>query len=446
MSELEQQLAELRARVARVAAECDRKREQRRQEQGYAQHAALGVSAPLVSVRMPSWEALPFSGEEVETALGRHLEKETLYPAHRSHGSADIGALSELPRDLLTALSGGAIPDAGPDEWAFLDTETTGLAGGTGTCAFLVGVGRIAPDGFRVRQFFMRDYGEEASQLDALARHLQPFRVLITYNGRAFDQPLLETRYRMNRARPPFPRMEHLDLLYGARRLWKLRFESCRLVDLESQVLGVERDGDIPGALIPYVYFEYLRRREAARLAPVFEHNAIDILTLACLTGIVPHAFQDPANVPLRHGSEMAGLARWLRAAGDLEGSRTLLRRALGAGLAGDLLFRAMWDLAQLERKLESGPAAIALWEELAADRNPFRVRAIEELAKHYEHHAKDRVAALEWTRTARAIADSEDLARREARLLRGVGRTSRPGKPQRPRKHLSTAPASALL
>ena len=283
-----------------------------------------------------------------------------------------------------------------------------------------------------MRQFFMRDYGEEASQfLDALSRYLEPFRVLITYNGRTFDQPLLETRYRMHRARPPFARMEHLDLLYGARRLWKMRFESCRLVDLESQVLGFRKRWAIfPSALITYVYFEYLRTREVSRLMPVFVHNAIDILTLACLTGIVPHAFKDPANVPLRHGSEMAGLSRWLRAAGDLDGSRTLLRRAIAAGLADDLVFRCMWDLAQLERKLEAEPAAIELWEDLATARNPFRVRAIEELAKHHEHRAKDRVRALEWTRTARAIEDSEDLVRREARLVR----------------RLSTAQVRALL
>ncbi len=98
---------------------------------------------------------------------------------------------------------------------------------------------------------------------------MAPFRVLITYNGRAFDQPLLETRYRLNRSRPPFRRMEHLDLLHGARRLWKLRFESCRLVDLESQILGVDRQGDVPGALIPYIYFEYLRTQRAARMLPV---------------------------------------------------------------------------------------------------------------------------------------------------------------------------------
>ena len=159
-----------------------------------------------------------------------------------------IADLADLPGDLLAALSEGAIPQSNPRRWAFLDTETTGLAGGTGTYAFLIGVGSITDDGFRLRQYFMRDYHEEASVLASLAEHLSQFDVLITYNGKAYDQPLLETRYRMVRSRPPFARLEHLDLLFGARRLWKLRLDSCRLVDLENQVLGVERQGDLPGS------------------------------------------------------------------------------------------------------------------------------------------------------------------------------------------------------
>src|SRR5277367_3556766 len=176
MAAWQEQLEVLRARVAQVAAACDQK---------YASPRGAGGSLEGV-----------LSGEEVETAFGRHFETDKLYPAHRRHGSADIGALSDLPHDLLGTLSGGTIPAARPEEWAFLDTETTGLAGGSGSCAFLVGVGRITREGFRVRQFFMRDHAEEASLLDALARHLEPFRVMITYNGRAFDQPLLEARYR----------------------------------------------------------------------------------------------------------------------------------------------------------------------------------------------------------------------------------------------------------
>jgi uncharacterized protein YprB with RNaseH-like and TPR domain len=252
------------------------------------------------------------SGQVVETPCGQHFETERLWENHRRHGSMDIGALLELPEDLLGPLSEGEIPDCQPQRWAFLDTETTGLAGGTGTYAFLVGVGRITPEGFRIRQFFMRDYGEEASLLWALDQHLAQFDVLVTYNGKVYDQPLLETRYRLARTRPPFDRIRHLDLLYGARRLWKLRLESCRLVDLEAQILGFEREGDLPGEMIPYVYFEYLRTREAFRLVPIFHHNAMDILTLACLTGIVPFAYRSPEQVRFTHGTDFLGLARWV--------------------------------------------------------------------------------------------------------------------------------------
>ena len=433
MSDLQQQLADLRARVARVAKQCDAK---------YAGDFPARDAASQIG--RPTWHEEPvehelseretaeraqsavegwLGGETIETAHGRHFETEKLYERHRRHGSADIGSLADLPQDLLSAVSGGSAPLASPAEWAFLDTETTGLAGGSGTCAFLVGIGRITAEGFRVRQFFMRDYCEEASLLDAVARHLEPFRVLITYNGRSFDQPLLETRYRLNRSRPPFGKLEHVDLLHGARRLWKLRYESCRLVDLETQVLGFERDGDVPGALIPYLYFEYLRTGRAARLLPVFHHNATDILTLACLTGIVPLAFQDPENLPFRHAAEIAGIARWLREAGDLELSRRLFRRAVTVstpdrGMPDDLMFRTLWDLAGLERKLGAEEQAVAIWTDLAAVRNLFRIPALEELAKHYEHRQKDLARALETTRTALNHGDSAALRRREQRLI----------------------------
>jgi uncharacterized protein YprB with RNaseH-like and TPR domain len=358
-------------------------------------------------------------GEIVETPLGCHFETEKLYEQHRHHGCADIGALAGLPHDILDALSDGNIPFSAPQEWAFLDTETAGIGRTAGSCAFLVGVGRISKEGFRVRQFFMRDHAEEASVLDSLARHLASFRVMITYNGRAYDQPLLETRYRLWRRRPPFAALKHLDLLYGARHLWKLRFESCRLVDLENQILGVERQGDLPGTLIPYVYFEYLRTREAARLLPVFQHNATDILSLACLTGIVPFAFKDPTNYSLRHAAEAAGIARWLLDSGELERARTLLRRAVESVLPDGLLFRTLWDLASLERQLGAVESAVDIWNDLAGARNPFRVRALEQLAKYHEHRSKDYEKALACTRAARELEDSAELKGRDDRLSR---------------------------
>ncbi|HKE22727.1 MAG TPA: ribonuclease H-like domain-containing protein [Bryobacteraceae bacterium] len=404
MEDIQEQLAALRRRVALI----DRK--------------FAGASTPPPP---PSRDHRParyfieelMSGEVVRTALGEHFETEKLWERHRRHGSVDIGDLAQLPADLLDSLSEGAIAATPPTRWAFLDTETTGLAGGTGTYAFLIGVGSIEPAGFRLRQFFMRDYGEEASLLSRLAEHLAQFDVLITYNGKAYDQPLLETRFRMARARHPFGRLLHLDLLFGARRLWKLRLDSCRLADLENQILGVERQGDLPGEMIPYCYFEFLRTQRAFELVPIFHHNAIDILSLACLTAIVPLAFRSPEEARLRHGADLIGLARWLERGERYDESLRLMRRAVELGLPDHLLFKTLWEIAGLEKRRGRPEARIAAITELAASRNPYRAKALEALAKHYEHRERNYSMALEMARSAQQIEDTPELRRRAERL-----------------------------
>lgn len=406
MDDIQLQLAELRRRVARI----DRK---------YA--PAPGADPPKRPAPEPAASKFIqelLSGEVVQTAHGEHFETEKLWERHRRHGSVDIADLIELPEDLLESLSNGAIPGSHPTKWAFLDTETTGLAGGSGTCAFLIGVGSIEAEGFRLRQFFMRDYGEEASLLSRLAEYLARFDVLITYNGKAYDQPLLETRFRMSRARHPFDRMEHLDLLFGARRLWKLRLDSCRLVELENQILGVERQGDLPGEMIPYVYFDFLRTQRAFQLVPIFHHNAIDILSLACLTAIVPFAFRAPAEANVRHGADLIGLARWLQREGRHDEAVSLFRRAVEMGLADALLFRTLWDIAAIERRGGRLDAALAIVTELAASRNPYRGKALCEMAKHYEHRESNYAMALEMTQAALREGETPELRRREQRLL----------------------------
>lgn len=463
MSDIKEQLAVLRRRVARIDKKFD---EQYRSavtapaddlDLAGTEKNAPGQHPP--PAQAPRWDNLRparyfieewMSGQVVETPHGEHFETERIYERHRRHGSMDVSSLEEMPDDLLGSISSGEISPSPPARWAFLDTETTGLAGGSGTYAFLVGVGRITPEGFRVRQFFMRDHGEEASLLYALTEHLNEFDVLVTYNGKTYDQPLLETRFLMARARTPFARLEHLDLLFGARRLWKLRFESCRLVDLEYQILGVERQGDLPGEMIPYVYFEYLRTREAFRVAPIFHHNAMDILTLACLTAIVPYAFRSAEETPLAagksgsqppgadtageggdavdtglaprmaaHGAEMVGLARWLRKAERFEQALQLFRRAVDCELSDELLFRTLWDIAMLEKKLKRESEALSVLADLSTCRNPYRVQALEELAKHHEHRERNYAMALELTRTAIGLSDTPALRHREARLER---------------------------
>jgi uncharacterized protein YprB with RNaseH-like and TPR domain len=413
MLDTEEQLARLKQRIAAI----DRKYTS---PKGTRPPTPRVPPEPSARFFIEEWS----NGQVVGNEFGEHFQTERLYPSHRPHGSADIGGLSDLTGGFLNAVSEGEIPVVHPERIAFLDTETTGLAGGSGIYAFLIGVGRITREGFRVRQFFMREYCEERSVLAALESHLNDFDVLITYNGKSYDQPLLETRYRMTRHKPPFGRLTHLDLLYGARRLWKLRLESCRLMQLEQQILGVEREGDLPGELIPYVYFEYLRSGEAQRLVPIFHHNAIDILTLACLTAIVPAAFRSTDHESLtrlgvRRGEELAGIGRWLLAAEEHERGLALLKRAVDAGLPDRLLFRTLWDIALLEKKLRRPHAALQLFTELAGCRNDYRASALEELAKYYEHEEKNYVIALEFTNQAFAFNASPALLNRRSRLER---------------------------
>lgn len=386
---LQEQLAELRRKIARIEAR-----------------------SPVVRPADPAGLS---EGEEAANTAGVHWRMRRSWPSHFRHGNADVGALCELPPsllDVLTEETGWSVP---PERWAFVDTETSGLAGGSGTFAFLVGGGAITPGGFVVDQFFLREPAEEASQLEGFTEWLSGFDVMVTYNGRAFDIPLLETRYRLARMRPPFTRLRHIDLLYSARRLWRLALERCRLQDLEVRILGFERVGDTPGALIPQLYFDFLRTGNARPLEGVFEHNALDILSLACLAGIVPAAFRDPAR--LRSAAEMLGIARWLRNEQRFEEALALMREAVKRPLAEALLFETLWHMGDIERRLDRHDAAVALWSELSTVANPWRAQALERLAIHYEHRERNPAMALEMTRAALAIEPSEALIKRLHRL-----------------------------
>ena len=198
-------------------------------------------------------------------------------------------------------------------------------------------MGSIDAAGFRLRQFFMRDYGEEASLLDRLAEHLAQFDVLITYNGKSLRPAAARDALPHGAARGhPFDRMEHLDLLFGARRLWKLRLDSCRLVDLENQILGVEREGDLPGEMIPYCYFEYLRTQQAFQLGPDLPSQR-DRHSLAGVSDGDRAARRSGSrrDATFRHGADLIGLARWLQQAERHEEALRLFRRAVEHGAAG---------------------------------------------------------------------------------------------------------------
>jgi uncharacterized protein YprB with RNaseH-like and TPR domain len=367
-------------------------------------------------------------GAVVETVEGPLVVVRREYPLSHRHGRLPLADALAIPPAVLSLIARAEAAPAQARGLLFLDTETTGLAGGTGTYAFLVGVGYVEGDRFVVVQHFMRDFDEEPALLAALHPYLESATGLVTFNGSGFDVPLLETRFVLQRRR--WPGMLHVDLLRPARRVWATRLEDCRLVTLERQVLGLVRENDVPSALIPSLYFDFLRCRRAAPLARVFSHNRDDVLSLAALLGWFTRA-GDGEEAAL-DAAELAGLGRlWERA--DPERGAACYRAALAAGLAGPDAHRVRLRLALREKRRARWPEACALWQ-AAAGGDGFDPRPWEELAKYHEHRRGDlagaRAVVLEALDLARAARASgrvvEELAYRLRRLERRLGRVRR--------------------
>jgi tetratricopeptide (TPR) repeat protein len=281
----------------------------------------------------------------------------------------------------------------------FLDTETSGLAGGTGTYAFEIGVGRFTAKGFRLAQFFMRHPGEEPALLAGLTSFVDGMQAVVTYNGKSFDIPLLNTRYTLMGLTSPFEQGNHFDLLPLARRLWRTRLESCTLSNVEARILGVTRgEQEVPGYLIPEIYFDYLKTQDARPMVGIFYHNAIDILSLAGLFSHMALLLHQPHSEEISHPEDTASLARFFETSGDTAQAKALYQQALREILPDTLYWEVLNRYSFMLKRSGDWPGAIALWEKAAQAGHQY---AFEELAKYYEHHAKDLVQAHEWTSRA---------------------------------------------
>ncbi len=260
------------------------------------------------------------------------------------------------------------------EDWLFLDTETTGLAGGTGTYAFLIGVAWWDGSGLAVEQYLMRDFTEEHALLAALAQQLKRRPVLISFNGKSFDWPLLETRFRLTRVLAPPPLRAHLDLLHPARQLWSHRAggpASVRLIELERRVfgfavLGYDRRDDFPSALIPQAYFDYLRGGPAAPLAAIVRHNQRDLRGLVALAARI-FALAATPEAAVHDPLEWFGLSRLFHRRREHGRARQLYERALAAGLPGVLERAAQRELARLAKRERDYARASELWWQLLA-------------------------------------------------------------------------------
>jgi uncharacterized protein len=321
-------------------------------------------------------------------------------------------------RELIAAA--GVTPDV--SRTLFIDTETTGLSGGTGTHVFLVGVGRFVAGSFAVRQFFMRHPGEERALLTAINDDIADANIMVTYNGRSFDIPMLETRFRMHHHTVSLPE-NHIDLLHTARAVWKHRLSSCSLGSIERDVLGVVRVDDSPGWMIPEMYFSYLRSRQVETLGDVFNHNRQDIVSLARLAGLV-HGFQAGIAAP-EHPSDRLGVALLqLRSGSEERALATINSECFSPHVPESLRYRALRAASTVLKRQGRHNEAVNLWQlGLSNSSRTVRLFAAEELAKHLEHRSRDHVAALEIARraadSARLAGDREMLAGFEHRIKR---------------------------
>ena len=305
----------------------------------------------------------------------------------------------------------------------FLDTETNGLSGGTGTFAFLVGVGFIEDDTFVVQQFFLRHPGEEPAMLEALVPLLERFDTFVTFNGKSFDIPLLETRFVLARRPLDLRARPHFDLLHPARRIWRWRLTQCDLGTLERQVLGVHRAAeDVPGWLVPRYYNEYLRTGNAAPLRGVFAHNRQDIVALAALGVHLATIVATPSPAHGLAGPDLFGLARLLEEAGAWDAAESAYRHALRSQMPAHLRRETLKRLSLLFKRQQRWEEATAIWRAMLAQGDLF---PYEELAKYLEHHARDIPGALHLVQQAfregipLSPAERAALRHRLARLQR---------------------------
>ncbi len=339
-------------------------------------------------------------GNETVNSAGRFFKSEQVFQAGHVHGRVPIDLLFETPAPVFSLVGkDAALADLDFNKTVFLDTETTGLAGGTGTVPFLIGLGIFTGDGFRIEQFFMRDYDEERAVLTALQERLGSFRFLVSYNGKGYDLGLLSTRFTLARMVNPAEALPHLDLLHTARRLWKRRLGDCSLGSIERSVLGFVRENDVPGFIIPSLYFEYLRTRNAENLTPVFRHNQWDILALAALAGLSGRIHHHPAD-HLDHPLDFLSLGRAMENLFRLEEAAACFRKALDHPLEPDEKEEVLLHLGSAWKRLGEWDKAVQVWEYVVENAS-FSVFPYEELAKYHEHRVGDFQKALSWTQRA---------------------------------------------
>jgi uncharacterized protein len=352
--------------------------------------AALGTKPPTVAPpprrRHAALESM-YPGREIETDLGACFMAEWIFPLNYRHGYEPLAGACALDDRGAACIARDANYTA-PQQPVFFDTETTGLSGGTGTYAFLIGLGTIESDRVVVRQYVMRDYDEELALLEAVGSQLVQHDAVVTYNGKSFDVPLIETRFIASRHPGGVFPPAHLDLLYPTRRLLRGRLDRCALNEVERAVLGFCRFEDIPSWMIPSVYFQFVREGDARLLGGVLEHNRDDILSLMALTGWLARTYQSSPG-PSDDARLLIRVARTHASIGWLDDAMRILAHVVDSTEPGDWRAEAAMDLARLRRSAGLGHEAEPMWD-VAAGHSMLGIEALIAWAKYLEHERRD--------------------------------------------------------
>jgi uncharacterized protein YprB with RNaseH-like and TPR domain len=387
---------------------------------------------------------------EIDGPLGRTLVVERHYAPADWHGSLQLRDARVTPDDVALIARDAAAADAPRARILYLDLETTGLSGGAGTVAFLVGCALSREDGsFTIRQFVLPSFAAEKALIAAVSEWARAeAAVLVTYNGRTFDVPVMETRWAFHRLRSPWDDLPHLDMLHVARRLWSKKHGrdpvrspwdepaedgGCRLVTLERALFEVERVGDVPGFEIPARYFDFIRRGDWAVLEPVLHHNRLDLLSLAGVTARAARLLRAGVAACSR-ADEAALLGRELHRRGELGEAEACYRRGLDdLEVRHPLRPETLAGLARLLRSQRRYDEAAACWTDVTAFRGArmgLRQEATEALAVHFEHRRRDLERARGWAERARGgdvtRSAADRLERRLDRLRRKMSGTRR--------------------
>lgn len=321
--------------------------------------------------------------------LGFYLVQETI-PVDTRQGAIALGSVLDVCGDhIALSASDDELREFDPRKALFVDTETSGLSGGTGTVAFLIGVGYFVEDGFRLDQCFMRDYDDEEPMLEYLAEVFKGKEAVVSYNGKSFDLPLMRTRFIQNRIPFRGDSIMHFDLLHAARRFWKRRLGACNLTNVERTILGIERHGDVPSYEIPQMWFDYIRTRDARRLDGVFYHHKMDILSLVALTAWLSRCLSSPDGTGFEHSEDRLSLVRVLFTQKKYEKVIVQGKRLLEVEEHGDLRKECMEYIARSAKRTGD----FRCMEEnyvLLLQGHPTNLIARLELAKHYEHRTRN--------------------------------------------------------